>query len=154
MLNPRSPMALMNGGPTTALDSGIGQGGGRFGRAAPWLLLAVFFIPPLVCELVLAIAPNLAVYALYGAATALVQFKSFAAPGKRRLGGVLALVLGLMILHLVPWNTRKVFLAQFNRIEPGMSVEQVHSLLAPVSIAPERQPDRGQRVDLLHAHPW
>ena len=51
----------------------------------------------------------------------------------------------LLVSHLVPWKSRKVFLAEFDWIETGMSVERVHSILAPVSISPERQTDMTER---------
>ena len=35
------------------------------------------------------------------------------------------------MLDLVPWNSRKEFLAAFERVEVRMSVERVHSILAP-----------------------
>lgn len=113
--------------------------------AAPWLLLVISLVPPIVSELVLAIAPSPMVYALYGAAAGSIQLVAFTAPWRRRLVGLLVWVGALLVLHLVPWNSRKVFLAQFDRVERGMSVERVHSILAPVSIWPERHADLSER---------
>ena len=84
-------------------------------------------------------------YALYGATAAFLQVKSFRLPWKRHLVGVIVLTGALLVLHLVPWTSRKVFLAEFGRVENGMSVERVHSILAPVSISPERQTDLTER---------
>jgi hypothetical protein len=90
----------------------------------------------------------LASYALYGVAAAFLQCICFTRPWKQHLVGLLGLAGALLVVHLVPWHSRKVFLAEFDRVEAGMSVEQVHSLLAPVSILPELQAsliERGYR---------
>lgn len=141
---------MLDLGPSTAPMNGkmttFGFGFAKlWGRTAPWLLLVTLLIPPLFSELVLAIAPSLMTYALYGATAAFLQVKCVRLPWKRHLVGVLLFVGALLVLHLVPWTSRKVFLAEFDRVETGMSVERVHSILAPVSISPERQTDLTER---------
>jgi hypothetical protein len=114
-------------------------------NAAPWVLLVTLLLPPLFIELVLVVAPGVMTYALYGASGAFIQLRAVSLPWKRRLVGLLVWGGALLVLHLVPWNSRKVFLAEFERVETAMSVERVHSILAPVSISPERQTDLSER---------
>jgi hypothetical protein len=141
MLNLNQFAAPVNGEVTTS-ELGLGK---LWKRSAPWLLLVALLVPPIFSELVLAVAPSPLVYALYGATAGFIQFKAFTLSRRRQLVGLLVWVGALLVLHLVPWNSRKVFLAQFDRVESGMSVEQVHSILAPVSISPERQTELGVR---------
>jgi hypothetical protein len=131
----------MNGEVTTS-DFGLGS---LWRQTAPWLLLISLLVPLLVIELVLAISPSSLSYALYGVTAAFILFKAFALPWKHQLAGGLVWVGALLALHLVPWTSRKIFLAEFERIEAGMSIERVHSILAPVSLSPERQTDLSER---------
>jgi hypothetical protein len=114
-------------------------------RSAPWLLLVSLLVAPIVSELVLAIAPSLVAYGLYGAAAGFIEFKAFTLPWKCQFARLVVWIGALLVLHLVPWNSRKVFLAQFDRVETAMSVERVHSIMAPVSISAERQTDLTER---------
>src|SRR5690606_8480706 len=135
MLNLDPSTAPMNGKVTT-----FGFGFGKlWRRTAPWLLLVTLLIPPLFSELVLAIAPSLMTYVLYGATAAFLQVNSLKLPWKRQFIKILMLASALLVLHLVPWTSRKVFLAEFDRVENGMSVERVHWILAPVSLSPDHQ---------------
>lgn len=134
-LSLRAVEALRNGKIRTA-DTGSGR---SWINTAPWVLLIVLLLPPLFSELIVAIAPSSLTYVLYGTTATFIQVWSFPLPRKRQLSGLLVLIGALLMLHLVPWSSRKAFLAAFHRVEIGMSVERVHSLLAPVSLSPERQ---------------
>ncbi|HYO98492.1 MAG TPA: hypothetical protein VER33_28510 [Polyangiaceae bacterium] len=114
-----------------------------FKAASPlrgWLLLSVLAAPPVVVELVLAIPATPLIYIAYGAVAGFIQLSLLPSDSQRlRLLQVAALAATLVVLHLVPWTSRKVFLAAYNRIEPGMTIEAAHSLVAPHSIEPHLQ---------------
>jgi hypothetical protein len=120
----------------------------RLAPIAGWALVVAFIAPPAFSELVLAVPPSLTAYAVYGAGAVFVLF-NWIGPAARsraaRLLQVLALLGGLVLLHLVPWNSRKVFLAEFNRIQPGMTIDQAHATLAAHAIEPDRQTDETVR---------
>lgn len=103
-------------------------------RVASWVLFAVLVAPPVFVELVLAMPASPLVYLAYAAFAALMQFYLIDSVRRRvRLVQLALLTVGLLVLHYVPWTSRKVFLADFNRIEPGMTIEEAHSLVAPHS---------------------
>lgn len=51
-------------------------------------------------------------------------------PRRFRFGIPAALLVLLACVNLLPWNSRKVFLGDFRRIEPGMTVAQVESVMS------------------------
>jgi hypothetical protein len=108
-----------------------------------WLLLVLLVAPMAFLEVFLAVAPPLLVYALLavvGVASVLWAHASGNQSNREKLLHIIILLGCLAILHWVPWNTRKVFLSQFNRIQPGMTIEQVDTMLRPCSLDISEQP--------------
>lgn len=86
-------------------------------------LLGLLAVPAFI-ELVLAVSPGTAAYATYGVfcGTLILLWK-----GPRRASMVVAIgaLLGLSVLRVVPWTSRKEFLRHFNEIKIGMTMEEV-----------------------------
>jgi hypothetical protein len=94
-------------------------------------------------KIFLAVAPSLFVYsflAVVGVASVLSFHASGNHSNRERLLYIIILLACLAIFHWVLWNTRKVFLSQFNRIQPGMTIEQVDSIFRPCSLDISEQP--------------
>jgi hypothetical protein len=101
----------------------------------PWwqvlLCVALALLLPALVELGLAYSPGLGGYGAYCALWGLV-LATWAV--RQRSGQPLialaVLALGLATLHLVPWTSRKVFLADLAQVQPGMTEEQVERVMA------------------------
>jgi hypothetical protein len=95
-----------------------------------WLLLGLALAPMALLDMYIA-APA---WLLFGWG---VLVAALAAPflGRRsllfRLAFALAIVAALAAVYSAPWNSRKSFLMDFRRIEPGMTTAEVDRLMAP-----------------------
>lgn len=98
--------------------------GGLFLAGFVSFLLAI----PAIIELALAISPGVKVYATYGTLCGLLVLW-LRAPRRTSLFIVAVIFLGLTILHVVPWTSRKVFLRHFGEIRVGMATEKVLSIM-------------------------
>jgi hypothetical protein len=108
-----------------------------------WLLLVLVVAPLVFMEVFLAVAPSVLVYAflvIIGVSSILWSQSLGNRANREGLLQIIVLLTCLAILHWVPWNTRKVFLSQFNRIQPGMTIEQVDSILRPCSFYISERP--------------
>jgi hypothetical protein len=107
------------------------------------LLTVVAVLPPAFFELCLSVPLSRRWYLLYGGAGALVLGLFLMRRPGRSLGAALAMfLLAMGMLHLVPWNSRKRFLRDLNRIKPGMSLTDVEVMMSPYvpSNSPELHP--------------
>lgn len=106
----------------------------------PLLVVAALLALPGFAELGLAVAPPALAYAVYGV---LAVWLLWHAHERRRTrafwASVAVLLAALACLHVVPWNSRKVFLREFRQIEPGMSRQDVDVLLRGYEFG-ERRP--------------
>jgi hypothetical protein len=88
----------------------------------PWLALATFW------EVFLRYPLPLLVYAVYGGLSITVLF-SLWRPTSLRAAVAAPLVVGLFVLYAVPWTSRKAFVRDLHRIEPGMSVSRADAIM-------------------------
>jgi hypothetical protein len=100
-----------------------------------WLLLVLLVAPLVFMEVFLAVAPSVLVYAILviiGVASILWSHSLRKHANREGLLQIIVLLACLAILNWVPRNTRKVFLSQFNRIQSGMTIDEVDSILRPL----------------------
>lgn len=101
----------------------------------PWwqvlLCVALALSLPALAELVLAFSPGPGAYGVYGALWGLVLAAwAVRQRSSRHWASLAVLAVGLATLHLVPWTSRKVFLADLAHVQPGMTEEQVERAMA------------------------
>jgi len=66
-----------------------------------------------------------AAYAVFWGALVL----SWRLPRRMTLSILVSAFLGLIILHVTPWTPGKVFLRHFDRVEVGMTIEEVEAVM-------------------------
>lgn len=109
--------------------------GGPVRPSLPWwqvlLCVALALSLPALVELVLAFSPGPGAYGAYGALWGLfLAAWAMRQRSGRPLISLAVLAAGLVVLHLVPWTSRKVFLADLAQVHPGMTEEQVERAMA------------------------
>ena len=100
----------------------------RFPHLGLWLITLSLLVPPAFLEWKLAWFVGPLVYAAYAVFGGLVLYAWSERYAQARAGCAVFL-LGLAVLFVVPWTSRKAFLQQFAKVEQGMSVAQVKEIL-------------------------
>jgi hypothetical protein len=54
----------------------------------------------------------------------------FLHPSRMKFGFYVVLVASLLILYFIPWNSRKIFLKDFRKVEVGMTVNEVEQIMS------------------------
>lgn len=111
----------------------IGGHGTPLRFLAPTVCAVVLLVPIAVFEIVVDVPVPRGIYLVYTPVSVAVLAAVVAESRRWTRGSALAvalLVVGLVVLHLVPWSSRKAFLADLDRVGVGMTAGEVRAILA------------------------
>lgn len=81
-------------------------------------------------EIGIALPPSASMYTVYGIfLTGVLAPFLFRHPTRIKYGIYFGLIVCLVILYFVPWNTRKPFLRDLDKVQIGMTVDQVENIM-------------------------